>query len=77
VLAFDGYVDSMLPSYHPSVSDHLAGTSTSTSTSTTDLVEAATPSPAPLVNTPSPLGIPAMGIPAKVLTLTTQPYPSS
>ena len=72
MLAFDGYVDSMLPSYHPSISGHLAGTST---TSTTDLEEAATPSPAPLVNTPSPLGIPAMGIPAKVLTLT-QPYPS-
>jgi hypothetical protein len=71
VLAFDGYVDSMLPSYHPSVSDHLADTSTTTTstTTTTDLDEAATPSPAPLVNTPSPLGIPAMGIPAKVLTL--------
>ena len=53
MLAFDGYVDSMLPSYHPSgdadaVHEEEAG------------------GPAPLVITPSPLGIPAMGIPAKV-----------
>ena len=52
MLAFDGYVDSMLPSYHPS--------------GDADAVREEEAGPAPLVITPSPLGIPAMGIPAKV-----------
>ena len=54
VLAFDGYVDSMLPSYHPSGDPSDA------------VLEEEAGAPAPLVITPSPLGIPAMGIPAKV-----------